>query len=296
MDVTEKIYRTIVRLARQRGFSFASQERIGEYVGRTDRTVRRHLRILEAEGAIRVERPNRNSENLIFVVADRVRSDFRSDIRSSTPLRVRSHKETRLPTRDATTRTLPRQALNATKTPPSAAVADGLLLIEKIVEKGVSVRVAHQLVIEHDAAAIKAQLVALEWRKPRDPAATLVTAIREGWSPPVTLLDVLNRKRKDDERTAAERAQRDRDDSAAARLEKTRLEALKRLDSMPADERDRLEARARAEVHERTARFVATDSIVFEKMVLAKMTAAVADSALAPNEVACYRDSTVAAS
>ena len=271
-----------MRLARQRGFSFASQERIGEYVDRTDRTVRRHLRILEAEGVIRVERPSRNAVNRVVVIGERVRSDVRSDVRSHTGARVRSYTETLSPTRDSTTAT------------PIAA--EDVLLIERIVEKGVTLRVAAQLVAEHPAAAIEAQLVALEWRKPRDPAATLVTAIREGWSPPATLLDVLNRKRKDDERTAAERAQRDRDDVEAARLKKTRLEALKRLDSMPADERDRLEARARAEVRERTARFVATNSIVFEKMVLAKMTAAVADSALAPNEVACYRDSTVAAS
>ena len=40
---------------------------------------------------------------------------------------------------------------------------------------------------------------------------------------------------------------------------------------MPVDERARLEDRARAEVRERTARFVATDSLVFEKMVAARI-------------------------
>jgi len=238
-------------------------------IDRSERTVRRHLRALEASGAIRIERPNRIAANRIVVVSspDRVRSDVRSNVRSSTTLRVRSYRETVSPTIDSTTRTT-----TTTQTPPSAAVAPGVLpLVEKIVEKGVALRVAVQLVAEHDAHTIEAQLIALEWRKPRDPAATLVSAIREGWTQPATLLDILYRKRKEDERAAAQRAQHARDEAEAARIEQTRLEALKRLDSMPVDERARLEDRARAEVRERTARFVATDSLVFEKMVAARI-------------------------
>ena len=261
MDATEKIYRTIVRLARQRGFSFASQDRIGEYVHRSARTVRRHLRILEAEGAIRTERPNRNGENRCFVVGERVRSDVRSDVRSIAACDVRSIKETISQTKRPTT------------PEPQIAADDVLPLIEKIVERGVSVRVAAQLVAEHPAAAIETQILALEHRRPRDPAATLVSAIRGGWSPPVSLLDVIARQERKVASETAERAQKARDDVQAAEAERTRLEVLKRFSSMPSHERAFLEARAFAEVRDRTARLVATDSQIFKKMVDAKVIA-----------------------
>ena len=281
LDPIERTHRLIDRLARRHGFSYATEAAIGRMIDRTERTVRRHLRALEAAGAIRIERPNRSAANRIVVVSspDRVRSDVRSGVRSHAVSRVRSHKETVSPTERSTTRTPPKRALNATQTLPSVAIAPGVLsLVEKIVERGVAVRVAHQLVTEHDAAAIEVQIVALEWRKPRDVAATLVTAIRESWSQPATLLDVIARREKKAASEAAERAQRDRDDAEAAKLEKTRLEAAERLDSMPLADRAALEARARAEVRSRTASFIATDSIVFSRMVAAKIGAVLAES------------------
>lgn len=163
--------------------------------------------------------------------------------------------------------------------PPLPAIApDSLMLVERLTGKGVALRIAHQLVAEHDAAEIERQLLALEHRRPRDAAATLLFAIRGEWSPPVSLLDYIARVEKKAASERVHRAQRTRDDAKAATLAQTRSEALKRLAMMSASERAALEARAFAEVRERTAHFFATGSPIFKKMVAAKLITSVTES------------------
>jgi hypothetical protein len=71
---------------------------------------------------------------------------------------------------------------------PAGALDDAL--VASLEERGLTPRVARQLVTAHDAAAIREQLAWLPHRpKPANPAGALVLAIREGWPAPPAWLE-----------------------------------------------------------------------------------------------------------
>ena len=267
LDRFEQTYRKIASLARQRGFAYASQDRLAEYLGCSVRTVKRHISRLKVAGYIRVERPDRSGQNEIYVVGPYIRtvsrghigpSDVPSKQANMAPRSVPSNKETVL-----------RQEDNNTARPSDA---DGLLL--KLTERGVSLPAASQLVSNYDRSDIEAQLAILEWRKPRDPASTLVASIRGKWDRPPSLLDELARQEKKAASEAAQRAERVRDDEEAARATKARSDAEERLAAIPADERATLEARIRAEIREKS--FIQPSPHVLKIMVEYRLLKAVA--------------------
>lgn len=56
----------------EEGYAFRSQENIAERTRQTDRTVRRHLKVLEAAGAIRIEKRRRRGgtwANSVYILS-----------------------------------------------------------------------------------------------------------------------------------------------------------------------------------------------------------------------------------
>ncbi|ACZ43719.1 hypothetical protein Tter_2836 [Thermobaculum terrenum ATCC BAA-798] len=62
--------------------------------------------------------------------------------------------------------------------------AEELKLISELIKYGVSPSTAQELVEEFDAEHISQQIEMLPHRRPKDPAAVLVKAIRQSWGPP----------------------------------------------------------------------------------------------------------------
>lgn len=99
---------------------------------------------------------------------------------------------------------------------PSAAV------VAALVGAGVSEAVAVLLVGKHGVDAVQVQLDALVHRKPKDPAAVLVSSIRSAWKIPGAFVETITRKTSDaaKQQTAALSAalERKRQDTAAMGL------------------------------------------------------------------------------
>lgn len=85
---------------------------------------------------------------------------------------------------------------------------------------GVSEKVADALCRKHPQEEIEAQIKMLHFRDPQDPAAVLVTAIRENWAPPARYLEA------EKERTEMER----REEAKQRRLEEQAAEARVRME------------------------------------------------------------------
>lgn len=247
MDATtDRLHRLLARLARRTGYSFATEIAIGRMIDRSDRTVRRHLRQLVAIGAIRIERPTHNGANRIVVVSmpDRVRWNGRC----SAPIASAPSRETLRAYPRTNNSAAPIAPPPIAEPSPPIAAADVLPVVEKLAAKGVALRVAMQLAAEHPADAIEAQLLALEHRKPRDVAATLVAAIRENWKRPTSLLDVLDRKQRAADREAAELQRREREAADEAARVRDRETAAQRLAQLDPAGRRLMEERARRDI------------------------------------------------
>lgn len=59
-------------------------------------------------------------------------------------------------------------------------------LLTGLMEIGVTRKVAEQIVREYSAETVRAQMDMLPYRKAKDPAAALVSAIQDSWAPPVS--------------------------------------------------------------------------------------------------------------
>jgi len=70
----------------------------------------------------------------------------------------------------------------------------GVALVHALCEIGVTPCRARDLVREHPSEAIRQQIGWLPLRRPEDPAAMLVAAIREGWAPPAPVLRARRRQ------------------------------------------------------------------------------------------------------
>ncbi len=280
---TDALLSLFTRLARREGYAFASETKLGEMLGRSDRTVRRQIRQLESYGAIRVERPARTSTNRIFVLVkpDRVRSD----VRSTAPTVSARHNETVIPTQETTATPLPSLASSADvlllvkqgqtdNEQPLPIVAEHVAkaLVENLKLHGVGPRVAANLVTEYPHYVIERRLLELPYRHADDPAAMLVASIRENYTEPAAM-------RADRERLerqiAKDELERDRSDRAAAeRTARDTAEAMaaERLARLSEDARQRLDARARADVADRTRDLLRafTPPFVVERMVAAR--------------------------
>ncbi|HXG24683.1 MAG TPA: hypothetical protein VNJ09_09030 [Chthonomonadales bacterium] len=87
-------------------------------------------------------------------------------------------------------------------------------LVKALCERGVSQRVAEELVSEHDHGLIQEQIAALPYREAKDPAAVLVKAIRENWAPPTAYREQAIRReanrKAQEERAARKQAEEER--------------------------------------------------------------------------------------
>jgi len=81
-------------------------------------------------------------------------------------------------------------------------------LVEKLVATGVSPTVAQELFTSFPQEQITLQLDCLSDREPKNPPATLVTAIRQGWSPPAPYTDRFEAQEREQSKRAAVEAQR----------------------------------------------------------------------------------------
>jgi len=129
-------------------------------------------------------------------------------------------------------------------------------LLDRMLELKVGREVGLELLDRVELWALREQLDCLEDRAPKDPAAVLVKATREGWEPPRAFTDRReaaqraqeSRQVRQEERRASERARQARQASEQA-LGQASLEEAARLDalwqSMDQPARARIEAQAR---------------------------------------------------
>lgn len=130
------------------------------------------------------------------------------------------------------------------------------LLASELIEFGVTPAVATELVRQHDAAKIRAQLEHIEWlvgKKPQkitDPAAWLVSAIKTGHAAPRGFISKAERQRREEARRAKDReaaeARRQRQEQEARdQAERQAIEAY--WDSLTPEQQAELDAAAQAE-------------------------------------------------
>lgn len=247
------------RFARQKTTCWPGQQRLAADIGCSSRSVRSYLAELRASGAVTVRRRGLGRTNVYSLLPIWTGKERRSEAADSAEktLRETSRKEKQ-----------PKRAAPAT-VQPTAQGSGADVVAKMLTAEGVSATVAATIATEANEADVREQVAALPHRKPRDRAAVLVASVRERWELPATYR-AEQRKR---EIEAARARERDRDDVLAIALEKTRSQALKRLDSMPRNERVELEARARADVTVRTNRLLLTGSpAIVERMVAARLT------------------------
>jgi hypothetical protein len=138
--------------------------------------------------------------------------------------------------------------------PPLAAPGPSPLETE-LIGRGVTPAMAADLVRHHGEETIRTQLEHLDWlaeKKPgkvADPAAYLVTAIRNGHAAPKGFVSQAERQRREEARQAQEREQaqrrrREREQEARERAERQAVDAF--IQQLTPAERQRLEAEALA--------------------------------------------------
>lgn len=123
---------------------------------------------------------------------------------------------------------------------PAAGTPSRVVLRQALNELGIQRRTADELLRTFGDTAVAFQLAALRERHPRDPAATLVAAVKGAWGAPPAMLSAIHREHlqqvESEERAAEDRAL----EAGEQRLARARA----RLAEMPESERNALEARA----------------------------------------------------
>ena len=133
------------------------------------------------------------------------------------------------------------------------------VLLQRMVEIGVEGAMARQVLTQHEAAVVRAQLDCLPDRKPRDPAALFLYAVRRGLAPPPSYLERVARQRqREAERPCNARSQAEVDEAraAASRAQGNREEVRRLLGTATAFYEglcDEARAQVRREVREELA-------------------------------------------
>ncbi len=121
-----------------------------------------------------------------------------------------------------------------TKRQRAALPPEGAAAMEALIDRGVTLKTALELIQVYPIEQIWAQIEYLPYRSARDPAAVLVQSIREGWAPPAAYLE---RTRREAVARAAQENQRQLE-SQRARI-KQAAEAI--FDTLPIGERRAIE-------------------------------------------------------
>jgi hypothetical protein len=225
---------------------------IAAYVGVSDATVRRHLPVIRDCGLMsyeerEVDGRTENDSNLYtlhplssFRVPEQ--NDSTCNQKNIERLQKVQSKCAAKKTQSVSLKEKTGNKARETQKAPAPVVAESILsndsttqstLMARMLEIGINPNVAARLESTTDAKVLCEQLDCLSDREPRDPAAVLVKATREGWEPPAKYLERIQAARRieterDERRATITAAQRqkalDEQKNAALEVERQRLD------------------------------------------------------------------------